>query len=159
MSLPPTTKLILEHLKASGVAFRHIEHEPTPTSEDSARARGEELGTGAKALVLKVGDSFVNLVLRPTRRLDSPATRRALGARKLRFATPEELLELTGLVPGSVPPFGAPFFDLPLHVDASIGEHDRVAFNAGDLRHSVVMGTEDYLRVATPTTEGHYSKE
>ena len=159
MSLPKTTSAILALLKASDAPFRHIEHEPTPTSEDSARARGEELITGAKALVLKVDDRFVNLVLRPTRRLNSPATRRALGAKKLRFATPEELLELTGLVPGSVPPFGAPFFDLPLHVDDSIAEHDRVAFNAGDLCHSIVMETEDYLRVASPNAQGGYSKE
>ena len=158
MTLPAPTRSIQAHLEANGVAYRHVVHEPTPTSEDSARARGEPLVTGAKALVLKADARFINLVLRPTCRLDSPATRRALGAKKLRFATPEELLELTGLVPGSVPPFGAPILDLPLHVDDSLASHDRVAFNAGDLRHSVVMGTEDYLRVAAPTARGAYSK-
>lgn len=158
MTLPATTAAILAHLDAVGAAYRHVEHEPTPTSEDSARARGEPLVTGAKALVLRAGERFVNLVLRPTRRLDSPATRRALGAKKLRFATPEELLELTGLVPGSVPPFGAPILDLPLYVDASIDEHDRVAFNAGDLRHSVVLSTEDYLRAAQGAERGTFSK-
>ena len=159
MTLPATTAAILAHLDAQGAAYRHVEHEPTPTSEDSARARGEPLVTGAKALVLRGGDQFLNLVLRPTRRLDSPATRRALGAKKLRFATPEELLELTGLVPGSVPPFGPPILDLPLFVDASIDEHDKVAFNAGDLRHSVVMSTADYLHVVAGARRGLFSKD
>lgn len=159
MTLPRPTRSILALLDANGITYRHVEHEPTRTSEDSARARGELLVTGAKALVLKADARFVNLVLRPTRRLDSPATRRSLGVKKLRFATPEELLELTGLVPGSVPPFGAPILDLPLYVDDSVESHDRVAFNAGDLRHSVVMGTKDYLHVAAPTARGAYSKE
>jgi hypothetical protein len=39
---------------------------------------------------------------------DSAAIRNELGVRKTRFANREELWELTGLVPGSVPPFGRP---------------------------------------------------
>ena len=159
MTQGPITSSIVALLTERGVAHRLVEHEATPTSADSARARGEALSTGAKALVLKVDDRFVNLVLRPTRRLDSPKTRRALGAKKLRFAKPEELLELTGLVPGSVPPFGAPILDLPLHVDDSIEAEDKVAFNAGDLCVSVVMETSDYLDLVGREVVGSFSKE
>jgi len=51
----------------------------------------------------------------------------------LRFASREELLELTGLVPGSVPPFGRPILPFPLYVDTGIAANDRIAFNAGSL--------------------------
>ncbi|MDA1266867.1 MAG: hypothetical protein O2816_17440 [Planctomycetota bacterium] len=159
MTRGPVTDAIVALLSERGLEHRLVEHEATPTSADSARARGEDLSTGAKALVLKVDERFVNLVLRPTRRLDSPKTRRALGAKKLRFATAEELFELTGLVPGSVPPFGAPILDLPLHVDDSIEAEEKVAFNAGDLRVSVVMGTADYLSLVGRDAVGSYSKE
>src|SRR6202035_762050 len=39
-------------LQARGVAFREVHHRATFTSEESARARGEELRIGGKALLL-----------------------------------------------------------------------------------------------------------
>jgi Ala-tRNA(Pro) deacylase len=60
-------------------------------------------------------------------------------------------LDLTGLVPGCVPPFGKPVLPFDLFVDAAIRENDRIAFNAGSLTNSVIMGVDDYLRVADPT--------
>ena len=49
-------------LNQDDVHFVEIEHEPTRTSEDSARARGEPLHVGAKALVLKIDGEFRLLV-------------------------------------------------------------------------------------------------
>ncbi len=98
--------------------------------------------------MLKCGDSFSIFVLSAALKLDSQAVKKRLGVRSLRFATAEELLELTGLVPGSVPPFGEPVLPFPLYVDESIEANERIAFNAGSLTDSLVLGTEDYLRVA-----------
>jgi Ala-tRNA(Pro) deacylase len=137
-------------LLAEGVPFREVQHEPTRTSEDSARARGEELRIGGKALLLKVDDVFRLFVLSADRKLDSAAIKRHFGARKTRFATPEELADLTGLVPGSVPPFGQPLLPFPLYADLSVFENERIAFNAGSLTDSIVMATGDYRRLAAP---------
>ena len=125
-----------------------ISHEPTRTSEDSARARGEALETGGKALLLKAGEAFSVFVLSAALKLDSSAVKKRLGVKSLRFATADELMDLTGLVPGSVPPFGEPVLPFPLFVDESIEANDRIAFNAGSLTDSVVLSTVDYLRVA-----------
>ena len=57
-------------------------------------------------------------------------------------------MDLTGLVPGSGPPFGEPVLPFPLFVDESIEANDRIAFNACALTDSVVLSTVDYLRVA-----------
>ena len=100
---------IRELLNTAGVPFREVHHEPTRTSEESAKARGEELHIGGKALLMKGDDQFRLFILPANRKLDSGAIRRELGIKKLRFATPDELLEMTGLVPGSVPPFGPPY--------------------------------------------------
>ena len=105
---------------------------------------------GGKALLIKVDDVYRLFVLSADRKLDSAAVKRRFSARKMRFATPEELAELTGLVPGSVPPFGQPLLPFPLYVDPSVFENERVAFNAGSLTDSIVMATEDYRRVALP---------
>ncbi len=146
--------MVLDQLRAwltrEGVSFREVHHAPTRTSEESAVARGEELRVGGKALLVKVDDDFRLFVLSADRKLDSAAIRQRFGARKTRFATPEELMRLTGLAPGSVPPFGAPIVPLPLFADPSVFENERIAFNAGSLTDSIVMPIEDYRRLAGP---------
>ncbi len=137
-------------LAAEGVSFREVHHEPTLTSEESARARGEELRVGGKALVIKVDDVYRTFVLSADRKLDSAAIKRHFRARKTRFATAEELADLTGLVPGSVPPFGPPVLPFPLYADPSVFANERIAFNAGSLTDSIVMAARDYGRLAAP---------
>ena len=137
-------------LDERGVAYREVHHPPTRTSEESARARGESVRIGGKALLIKVGDDFHLFVLSAALKLDSAAIRTHLCRRKTRFATPAELAELTGLVPGSVPPFGQPILPFRLFVDESITRNDKIAFNAGSLTDSIIMPTEDYLRIADP---------
>jgi prolyl-tRNA editing enzyme YbaK/EbsC (Cys-tRNA(Pro) deacylase) len=148
MNDSPVFNRIVQWLRDEQVPFRHMHHEPTPTSEDAAKARGEPLHIGGKAIVLKADDTFISCILSASLRLDAKALRRALGVKKIRFATPQELLELTGLVPGSVPPFGEPILPLPLYVDQSVADQPRIAFNAGALTDSIIMATDDYLRLA-----------
>ena len=137
-------------LTNENIAFREVHHEATHTSEESARARGEELRVGGKALLMRAGETFVLFVLPADRKADSGAIRRELHVGKLRFANREELLELTGLVPGSIPPFGKPILPFPLYVDTAIPENDRIAFNAGSLTDSMILPMSDYLRLARP---------
>lgn len=137
---------ILAHLHAHEAPYRLLRHEPTHTSQDSARARGEPMEIGGKSLVLKAADRFVVLVISAAERASSKGLRSALGVRRLRFATSDELLELTACVPGCVPPFGRPILPLPLFVDASILRNDRIAFNPGSLTDSVIMGRADWQR-------------
>lgn len=143
---------LLAWLAAEGVAARFVEHPPTRTSEESAAARGEPLAVGGKALLLRCGDEDLQLfVFSAARRLDSAAIRRAFGIRHLRFATADELRAHTGLVPGSVPPFGPPVLPFALNVDPSVLAQDRIAFNAGMLTRSLVLAIDDYQRLARPT--------
>ena len=136
---------------AAGVDYHELHHEPTRTSEDSARVRGEDLRTGGKALLLKVGGEFKLFVLSAALRVDSQAIRRHFDTRKTRFASTEELQELTGLLPGSVPPFGRPILPFDLYVDKSITRSNRIAFNAGSLTDSIFLHVVDYLKIAKPT--------
>jgi prolyl-tRNA editing enzyme YbaK/EbsC (Cys-tRNA(Pro) deacylase) len=149
--IPPVLRAVREMLMNAGVAFREMHHEPTFTSEESARVRGEELRYGGKALLLKTDDAFRVFVLPADRRLDSGAIRRELQAPKQRFATKEELAEFTGLVPGSVPPFGQPVLPFELYVDTAVAANPRIAFNAGSLTDSIILAVPDYLQVARPT--------
>jgi len=137
-------------LTREGVSYRTLHHEPTFTSEDSARVRGEDVRIGGKALVVKVGEDFRLFVVSAARKLDSLAIKEHFAVKKIRFASPEELLQLTGLVPGSIPPFGKPLLPFELFVDPSILDNERIAFNAGSLTDSIIMPVVDYLRIARP---------
>lgn len=154
MSESPPTPSVLNRLRTflldHDVSFREVAHEITLTSEDSAAARGEPLRIGGKALVIKANEDFRLFVLPADRKFDSSNVKKQLGVKKMRFATREELFELTGLVPGSVPPFGEPILPLPLYVDESVKQNDRIAFNAGSLTTSFILPIEDYVRVARP---------
>jgi Ala-tRNA(Pro) deacylase len=142
---------IREMLAGAGVNFTEKQHQPTHTSKESAAARGEELGVGAKALLLRTDDTFRLFVLPADRKLDSGAIKRELKVKSIRFADTEELLQMTGLVPGSVPPFGAPILPFELFADTSIGvRYEKVAFNAGSLTVSVIMSVADWEAVAKP---------
>src|ERR1700759_3785259 len=142
---------IRDALTQAGVAFKEISHVPTHTSEESARVRGESMAVGAKALLLKTDDAFRLFILPADRQLDTKQVKQELKVRSVRFATKEELLELTGLVPGSVPPFGSPILPFELYADSAIGTvEDRVAFNAGSLTRSIVMKASDWKAIAKP---------
>lgn len=150
-------------LDGAGVPYRALHHEPTRTSEESARVRGEPLEIGGKALLVKIGETpaaagvplgpeaFKLFVLSAVRKLDSAALKARFGVKKIRFAEPAELHALTGLVPGSVPPFGPPILPFELFVDESIAANERIAFNAGSLEDSIILAVVDYLRIARPT--------
>jgi Ala-tRNA(Pro) deacylase len=136
-------------LKQQGIAFQVLRHEPVYTSEEAARVRGTPLASGAKALICKGGDAFVMFVVPADRKLDSHAVRRAKGWRKLRFATREEVMEMTGLAPGSIPPFGSLFSLLTL-CDERLADNEVINFNAGDHSISVSMRYADYVQVEKP---------
>ncbi len=135
-------------LDSKGIKYRTVNHEPTLTSEQSALARGENLATGGKALVMKVGNHYKLFVLSASKKADSTLIKKHFGVKKLRFANADELMKLTGLVPGSVPPFGKPILDMDLFIDKSINNNARIAFNAGSLTDSIIMNMEDYLKIA-----------
>lgn len=133
-----------------GIDYSVAHHEATFTAEAAAAIRGTPLEIGGKSLVMKVGDRFAIFVLSGAAVLHGRKIQKHLRVRRLRFASREELLDLTGLTPGCVPPFGAPIFDLPLYVEPSITQNAQIAFNPGEHTCSMLMQTADYLRVAQP---------
>jgi Ala-tRNA(Pro) deacylase len=141
---------ILHLLDASGAEYRLSHHEPTYTSEQSAAVRGESMRIGGKALVMKIAEAFHLFVLSAELRVDSKAVKKYFGVSKTRFADKNELLELTGLVPGAIPPIGKPVLPFELYADPSVFANDQIAFNAGSLTDSIVMATIDYRDIAQP---------
>ena len=140
---------VIALLRAAGVAFTEREHAAVRTSEEAAAIRGAPLHSGAKALVLKAADRFLLAVLPADCSLDSKALRGVAGTRRIRFANRDELLELTGLTPGAVPPFGS-LFGLQTVCDPKLADNRDINFNAGSHSHSVQIAYADWQAIERP---------
>ena len=141
------TERLLQLLTEAEARFRVCEHEPVFTSEQAAEMRGTPPEAGAKALLVKADDDrHVLLVIAGSCRVDNGRLRAALGTRRVRFASAEELLAVTGCRPGALPPFGQ-LFGLSVLLDRSLQEASEAAFNAGSHTVSVVMDGDDFRRV------------
>jgi len=150
------TAKILELLKADNCWFETFEHQPVRTSEEAAKVRtGYSLEQGAKAIIVRAKRSkqdkfFLMLVLPGDKRFDVSKVKVLLDAKDIRFATEQEVMELTnGVEPGGVPPFGN-LFDLRVIVDPSLLIFDKIIFNAGDQRFSIAMLAEDFKKLVKP---------
>jgi len=139
-------------LDENNISYEYKEHEEVRTSEEAAKARGEDIKIGAKAMILKADDRFIMFVLSAAKKIDSRRVKEMLGVKSLRFATPEEVEKLTGCIPGGVPPF-ANIFGLDLIVDRTIPQNEFMAFNAGERTKSLKLKTNDYLALLKPRIE------
>ena len=154
MTYHQTVQTILLLLKKHTVWYETFEHEPVRTSQEAARIRDGHytLNQGAKALIVRVKKAtnkpfFVMLVLSGDSRFDGKKVKKLLDARDIRFATTEEVADVTkGIEPGGVPPFGN-LFGLDVLVDPQLLKNERIIFNAGDRRFSIAMKSSDYQKL------------
>ena len=133
-------------LRAEGAEFRLTHHDPVTTSAEAAAVRGADLRSGAKAMLVKARSGFVLVVLAGDRRVDWKLLAPLVGGKGARFASDDELDEVTGLTKGAVPPFGR-LFDVRTIYDRSLLYVDTVNFNAGTHTDSVSMSRADLIRI------------
>ncbi len=150
MSDQSVLQRIVTLLDGDGCPYEVIAHESVLTAKEAAAVRGTQLDEGAKSILLKYDSEFGIFVLSAALQVRSALVRRGLKVRRTRFAYPQELLAMTGLVPGSMPPFGEPVFSLPLFVDPSVLDQATMVFTAGSRTTSIRMATSDYRHVARP---------
>ncbi|MFG0518228.1 YbaK/prolyl-tRNA synthetase associated domain-containing protein [Kluyvera intermedia] len=156
--IEPITFNIHQHLlallDAQLARYRVMEHEAVGKCEAVSEIRGTALGQGAKALVCKVKGNGVNqhvlAILPADQQADLARLARHIGGLKASLASPAEVDALTACVFGAIPPFS--FHNaLRLVADPLLFERfDEIAFNAGSLDKSVILNTQDYLRIAQP---------
>ncbi len=140
---------LVQRLEVQGIAFKLLHHDPVYTSEEAAQVRGTPLASGAKALICKADNRFIMVVMPADRRMASRRVRRSESIRSLRFASREEVAELTSLQPGSIPPFGS-LFNLPTWCDHRLAAQATINFNAGDHSVSISMAYADYVAEEQP---------
>lgn len=156
MSEHPIAKTIIEYIQATGGWYESFAHEHVRTSEEAAALRSNySLKEGAKALIIRVkvkgeGKKFIMVVIPGDKKFDSAKVKKAAYANDLRFATEQEVAEITaGVKPGGVPPFGN-LFGLSVLCDSEVTKQPKIIFNAGR-NYSIAMNSQDYVDLVKPT--------
>ena len=148
---------IIHQLHDKKIEFDHRIHEPTPTSEDSARVRQIKMEEGIKALILKGKNTKKNYQFNIPAHLkvDMKAVADMVGE-KCEFEDPAVIQERYGLQIGGVPPFGN-LLNLDNYYDEQIVHEERAAFNCGLTTESIIMKSKDLLALVEPKM-GKFSK-
>ncbi|MFP5974158.1 YbaK/prolyl-tRNA synthetase associated domain-containing protein [Enterobacter mori] len=149
-----THQQLITLLTGQGARFRVMEHAAVGKCEAVSEIRGTDLRQGAKALVCKVKGNGVKkhvlAILAADLQADLSQLASHFGGLKASLASPAEVDTLTACVFGAIPPFSF-HPDLALVADPLLFERfDEIAFNAGLLEKSIIMDTQDYLRIARP---------
>jgi prolyl-tRNA editing enzyme YbaK/EbsC (Cys-tRNA(Pro) deacylase) len=149
MSVPHTK--VLDILDADHVVYRLLPHrEPVFTVEAAARQRGVVKEEMVKSILLCDRDArYVMACVIGAARVDPRAVRAALPLdwKRLRFATAEEILQVTGFVMGAVAPVGLPAA-VPVLFDEAIARCSRVNISSGDPVLGLELDPHDLIRIA-----------
>ncbi len=139
------------------IAFEHLTHQETLTSEESANIRKTKLEEGIKSLILRGKSSKKNYQFNiPSHlKLDAKAASEIVGE-KCEFESPAIIEERFGLKVGGVPPFGN-LLNIDNYFDETIKNEAKSAFNCGLTTESIVMDSKDLIALADPKW-GKFSK-
>jgi len=91
-------------LDEQGIAYERCDHPAVFTTAEAEQWVPPLPGAKAKNLFVrdKAGSRYLLVVVPYAKRVDLAALATALGVKKLRFASPPELLECLGITPGAV---------------------------------------------------------
>ncbi len=122
--------------------------EHTLTVPDAARALNVDELQIIKSLVFVVSGEPLLVINNGTARVDRRKVAQRLGVnrKKVKFAPPEDALEITGYVVGSMPPFGHRQ-TLPTFVDPAITQLETIFGGGGDIDAMMRLAPAELLRV------------
>lgn len=148
--MPATDQDLFARLDALSIAHHTIAHDPAYTVEEARALRGKLPGGHAKNLFLKdKKGGFWLVVAEEAVRVDLSALEKHLGAPRLSFGSPEAMLDILGVTPGSVTPFtlinesAAP---VRLVLDSGLMAFDPLHFHPLRNDRTTAISREDFRR-------------
>ncbi len=121
----------------------------TPTVSDAARELGVETDRIIKSLVFMNDGSPLLVITNGLARVDRRklAAYLGVGRKKVKFASAEQALAITGFVVGSMPPFGHRQ-QLRTVVDPSVTRWDTIYGGGGDINAMMKLTPRELIRVS-----------
>jgi Ala-tRNA(Pro) deacylase len=106
-AMPATREELFARLRSLGIETETRDHAPVHTVEEARALRGEIAGGHCKNLFLKDDKGQIWLIVcLEDAQVDLKAAPAKIGSRRLSFGKPDLLMEVLGVEPGSVTPFG-----------------------------------------------------
>ena len=142
---------IIKFLKENNTEYKEIRHEAVRTSEEAVKVRGCKPEEGAKALVFFADKTPIQIIIEGNKKIDKKIFKQLFGFKDLQMVSKEALLEISGVEPGAVPPFGN-LFKTPLKIfcNQTLLENEFIEFNAGDHSISIRMKATDWKNIINP---------
>jgi Cys-tRNA(Pro) deacylase len=139
---------IKQILSSNQIEFEETEHEAVYTSHKAAQVIGLEAEeAGVKSLILKTKEGAFILVLNPgNKKVDTKKIAQMEDTKSVYFASPEEVLKVTGIPIGSIPPFGHKA-KLKTYLNEELLDCEYLYFNPGSHTKTIKMPSKDLLRV------------
>jgi prolyl-tRNA editing enzyme YbaK/EbsC (Cys-tRNA(Pro) deacylase) len=149
MDNKPPASLALESL---GIKHRVFIHEqPVHSFEEAASARNQRPEQIVRSILFQVRDGeFVMVLMAGPGQIDWRKLRQIVKRSRVRMATEDEVLEVTGYKIGTVSPFGvknqpSPEFDrrVKIMMDASVLKEDEISIGSGIGGVAIIMKSSD----------------
>ncbi len=152
MSIAPKLQQCLDEAHAD---YDLVEHQPTKSSLETAKASSVPAEQVAKAVLLDTDDQYLLAVLPSDRRVELSELRSELG-RKPRLASEDEIKSLfNDCDVGAIPPAG---YGITTIVDDAIEQQPDVYFEAGDHASLVHMNHDQFSRLMKGARHGQFSE-
>lgn len=107
MEILENEQQVYDKLDSLGIEYKVIEHEPLFTAEDMDKIADRAPGIQCKNLFLRnaKGNKYYLITAEHNAKVDMVDIRGKIGSTRLSFGSPERLMKVLKLTPGSVNPF------------------------------------------------------
>jgi Ala-tRNA(Pro) deacylase len=149
--IAPQERPVLAALDALGIRFDRYEHPPLASAADAAPHWADIDAAHTKNLFLRnqKGTRHYLVIIELMKRADLRAVASQIGDGKLSFGSPERLMALLGVTPGSVSPFGLihdSARDVRVCVDRDLKTAGRISFHPNINTATLVLTFADFER-------------
>jgi Cys-tRNA(Pro)/Cys-tRNA(Cys) deacylase len=140
----PPASVALEKLKIPHQVFRH--EKPVISFEQAASDRNQRPEQIVRSILFQVRPAeFVMVLMAGRDQIDWKKLRQLVKRSRVRMATDEEVLEVTGYRVGTVSPFGLKN-RVRMMVDASVLKEEEISLGSGVRNVAIIMKGEDVHR-------------
>jgi Ala-tRNA(Pro) deacylase len=149
--IAPQERPVLAALAALGIRFDRYEHPPLASAADAAPHWADIDAAHTKNLFLRnqKGTRHYLVIIALLKRADLRAVASQIGDGKLSFGSPERLMALLGVTPGSVSPFGLihdSAREVRVCVDRDLKTTERISFHPNINTATLVLTFADFER-------------
>lgn len=143
MDKPPAS-IALEQLNIPHQAFQH--EKPLLSFEQAAEERNQRPGQIVRSILFQIKPGeFLMVLVAGREQVDWRKLRQLVGRSRVRMATEEEVLEVTGYRVGTVSPFGLKT-PVKILIDESVLREEEVSLGSGVRNTAIIMKSADVRR-------------